>query len=359
MIKIDNNTRQTHNYFDPSTEAQIASISSPAHQGQAEEAFSKILDWKERTTVCKAIIDAANSRPAAPVKVPRIVRLLAPTAVVLTTMLIAMALGLAYGGSPLFPNYTFLFVAGGTLILTFLQQINALGLKRLKNELAFELGSIKWRFKKNWYNEISLSTTPDPKMGRLFLSAKPSKDVQHLELLEAQEKVHVHHILTLLEDWEHEPNWFNSPYSQQDLEERRTSRTEYPIPDHSYPSVAQLNAMADTIDATIQRGENIVVHCKAGQGRSAMAVAAYLIKHQGFSAEQAAQKILQHRPTSTIRKKLKEKNGSPGLEQYAQTIRSDEREFLQYQVNRLAGQDDPTRPSHPAFNYNPKLLENL
>src|SRR5690606_36549992 len=67
-------------------------------------------------------------------------------------------------------------------------------------------------------------------------------------------------------------------------------------------------------------GKNgVYVHCKAGQGRSAMVYAAELIQNYGMSAERARDTIFQSRPTSTIAKKLEDTQAEIGLKQFAAT----------------------------------------
>lgn len=45
--------------------------------------------------------------------------------------------------------------------------------------------------------------------------------------------------------------------------------------------------LVDTIHATINQGTHVVVHCLAGQQRSPAVVCAYLMKHRGYSLEDA------------------------------------------------------------------------
>lgn len=50
--------------------------------------------------------------------------------------------------------------------------------------------------------------------------------------------------------------------------------------DHQPLSMEDLHRAADKIHEWIEGGHNVYVHCLAGRARSAMAIAAYLLKYQ-------------------------------------------------------------------------------
>lgn len=65
----------------------------------------------------------------------------------------------------------------------------------------------------------------------------------------------------------------------------------FPIVDHGVPrSPDVFTAVLATIDAAIDAGGCVYLHCRAGIGRTGMAVACYLI-HSGLSAEQALDRL--------------------------------------------------------------------
>ena len=76
--------------------------------------------------------------------------------------------------------------------------------------------------------------------------------------------------------------------------------------DHKLLTNEQLNAAADAIDNALQKNPNgnVYVHCRGGVGRSAQAVAGYLIKYKQMTAQAAANLIKTHRKESTIHKKM-------------------------------------------------------
>ncbi|MGX9462058.1 diacylglycerol kinase family protein [Shewanella sp. A14] len=60
-----------------------------------------------------------------------------------------------------------------------------------------------------------------------------------------------------------------------------------PILDHSVPTVAQLNQAVNWLHSQVSKGNNVVVHCALGRGRSVLVLAAYLVcrdKNRHFSS---------------------------------------------------------------------------
>lgn len=69
-----------------------------------------------------------------------------------------------------------------------------------------------------------------------------------------------------------------------------------PTIDFSAPSLSHTLAAAAFIDACVRRGESVLVHCKAGRGRSVCVVLAYLTLHHGFTPRAADAHVRQFRP---------------------------------------------------------------
>lgn len=61
-----------------------------------------------------------------------------------------------------------------------------------------------------------------------------------------------------------------------------------------------LATSADSIHEGLQAGD-VYVHCKAGQGRSAQSILAYLMKHEHESVDQAITHMQRDRPTITLK----------------------------------------------------------
>lgn len=75
----------------------------------------------------------------------------------------------------------------------------------------------------------------------------------------------------------------------------------YPIPDHGVPPVlVTFDALLRTILRLLQRGRTVVLHCKAGHGRTGMTAAALLVA-TGTPADAAIAAIHAHREDSLTR----------------------------------------------------------
>ncbi|MBS0627924.1 MAG: dual specificity protein phosphatase family protein, partial [Verrucomicrobia bacterium] len=144
------------------------------------------------------------------------------------------------------------------------------------------------------------STINTPK-GKIFLGTLPNKLSSKMRnWFNTDTKKHV---LSILEDWEKKPVGFSVPWSKKELEDANITVHNIDRKDHSLLSIEELNKAADTIYDAISKGEDIYVHCKAGQGRSPVAVAAYLIKYENLNVTQAINLIKKARPITTIEKR--------------------------------------------------------
>ena len=151
-------------------------------------------------------------------------------------------------------------------------------------------------------------------------SRDPSTALRKLEgLLEHG----VRHVINLME--EHERNFSGEtfvPYEQQ-LENIAAKRDipikliHIPIRDTDVPTVEEMVAILDEIDAAIQQNSCIYLHCWGGRGRTGTAVGCYLARH-GMGVGEAALDLLntlrQNDPISHL--------SSPETETQAQFVRS-------------------------------------
>ena len=106
-------------------------------------------------------------------------------------------------------------------------------------------------------------------------------------------------------DWERKPRGPSFPYEKRDCEACGIEYLPITSADHKPLSLQDMNAAADFIDRQRNAGKKVYVHCRAGKGRSAMAIAAYLIKHKNYTVQEAQELIKAGRPKSSIRKKTK------------------------------------------------------
>ncbi len=69
------------------------------------------------------------------------------------------------------------------------------------------------------------------------------------------------------------------------------SWTRVPIPDLNVPSPETMRQILDLIDASLNDGKPVYIHCWGGRGRTGTVVGCYLVRNEGMSGEDALQKI--------------------------------------------------------------------
>jgi protein-tyrosine phosphatase len=70
--------------------------------------------------------------------------------------------------------------------------------------------------------------------------------------------------------------------------------TNLPISDFDTPTTGQMREILDTLDAALDAGHTVFVHCYAGVGRTGTVVGCYLVRH-GWHAKVALSEILRLR----------------------------------------------------------------
>ncbi len=69
-----------------------------------------------------------------------------------------------------------------------------------------------------------------------------------------------------------------------------------PMRDHSVPGVEAMEKGVDFIAQQLGKGRTVAVHCLAGEGRTGCVLAAYLIREEGASADEALRILRRVKP---------------------------------------------------------------
>ena len=168
--------------------------------------------------------------------------------------------------------------------------------KSQKKELVFELSAIS--------RMVSTTTnTFDKIQGHdIYLGSMPNQVSRDYDKMRRE---NIGAILCVTEEWETMPMGLSQPYTKQQWKEEfgEDSYLRINQKDHTLLDIDNMDRAADFINERIQSGQKVYVHCRGGVGRSATAIAAYLIKYKKLSCDQAIAIIKSSRPSSTIANK--------------------------------------------------------
>ena len=131
--------------------------------------------------------------------------------------------------------------------------------------------------KEKWMHVVHETQTSKGK-GQLYLGGLPINDYDHVEEFKRKK---ITQVVSLVEPFEQQSKtWGGTPVSHAEWEEAGILQTLIPTEDFDPVPAKKLKQAVNLIHTTLERGENVYVHCKAGRGRSATAVICYLLQHQ-------------------------------------------------------------------------------
>lgn len=115
----------------------------------------------------------------------------------------------------------------------------------------------------------------------------------------------IRHVISINKTWERTARGCSFPYQAADWRANDMTYMEIEAADHAPLSLVDLHKCADSNHCALEKGNSTYNHCRVGSGRSAMSVAAYLIKYRGFTPAEARDYIQGIRSKSTISKRDK------------------------------------------------------
>lgn len=155
--------------------------------------------------------------------------------------------------------------------------------KKLKYEAS--LAYTKFSAGDSWWNKIAPFN--------IYLGALPLENKGHLKSIL---DLGVTHVLSMVEDFEVEDGWFNTPVTQQTWKEHGIDVKHIQAVDFLPLNADQLEEGIEYLANALEQGKTVYVHCKAGRGRSASVVIGFLMQYQNLSFTEAFALVKEQRP---------------------------------------------------------------
>ena len=144
---------------------------------------------------------------------------------------------------------------------------------------------------KDWWNRIEPYN--------IYLGGLPLKNKNHQQQIV---DMGVTYIIALVEDFELEEGWWNKPVQPQDWQENGIIINQIPAVDFQPLKAEEIKLGVESLAQALDQGHIVYIHCKAGRGRSATIVIAYLMQYQMFSYDDAFALVQKWRPTINLSK---------------------------------------------------------
>jgi atypical dual specificity phosphatase len=148
---------------------------------------------------------------------------------------------------------------------------------------------IPW-LNQEWWHEI---------VPGLVLGGIPLENYNHLQMLKEKG---IDAVYAILEDFEANSLTFcSAPVLEKHWKDQGINYYRLSCEDMKAMSLKDLMKAVEWIHQQILMGKKVYVHCKAGRGRSAMVVAAYMMRYGAMSLKDAIQSLLAKRSVVTFR----------------------------------------------------------
>lgn len=133
----------------------------------------------------------------------------------------------------------------------------------------------------------------------IVLGALPMRDKHHLKRL--TEEYNVKAVVTMNERYELAGRLYCTPVTPDDWKDAGVLQHFGDTPDFKPPTAESIDSCVEFIASNRERG-SVYVHCKAGRGRSTVAVMSYLVKYEHMSPTEGLAFIKTKRPHVSVTK---------------------------------------------------------
>ena len=161
----------------------------------------------------------------------------------------------------------------------------------LYNKLKYEVSlAYTQASAKDWWNKIE----PYP----IYLGGLPLKNKDHLQQIT---DLGVTWVISLVEDFELQESWWNTPVQPQDWQQNGIVVEHIPAVDFKPLKSEEIRQGVESLAQALKQGHTVYIHCKTGIGRSASIVIAYLMQYQMLPYDDAFALVQKWHPAINLK----------------------------------------------------------